>query len=504
MDNDILIVETKSGVVKGAMASPRTRSFKGVPFAQPPVGPLRWKPPLPPLPWSGVRDAVNFSADCPQTIDVGSRAPSMSEDCLYLNVWTPAGATDASLPVLVWIYGGSFISGSGAETRLDGARLSEKGAIVVTINYRIGLFGYLAHKQLSAESPHGASGNYGVLDQMEAFRWIRKNIAAFGGDPSNVTAFGVSAGSASIALLLVSPEAKGLFDRAILESPGAGRPLASLSDAEQAGEALGPDIAELRAKSSDEILAMNNLLVPKQRGLTIPRVLRPIKDGWLITDDERSIYKKGMMNLMPLIVGTNADEGSEFVLTWKIEEQAQYSELLETTFGALMPDAARLYPARNPNEIKMRLGELFADTQFNYGARLIAEHMAFGQNKVWRYVFTRKRPQAPNGPHHGQEVHYVFGNLGAMYPGELPTFETIDEAISDGMMDYWIAFARTGDPNSPELPAWEAYQQAADNYLEFKDAIFESRHWRKQQIDFLTSYFDHVANCMPQIREMDS
>ncbi|MBX9758491.1 MAG: carboxylesterase family protein [Beijerinckiaceae bacterium] len=493
MTNQTLTVETKCGVIQGAMASPRTRSFRGVPFAQPPVGPLRWKPPQPLHKWSGVRPALAFGPDCPQNIDVGTRATSMSEDCLYLNIWTPADASASNLPVLVWVYGGSFISGSGSETRLDGARLSEKGAVVVTINYRVGLFGYLAHEQLSAESAHGVSGNYGVLDQMEAFRWIRDNIAAFGGNPDNVTAFGVSAGSASIALLLVSPQAKGLFDRAILESPGAGRPLASLKDAEEAGGLLGDDIGALRAKSQDEILAMNNLLTPKQRGLTIPRVLRPIKDGQLITDDERTIYERGEMNQMPVIVGTNADEGSEFVLTWNITDPVEYDALLKTTFGERAAEAASLYPGRDAAEIKMRLGELFADTQFNYGARMIAEHMAAAPNKAWRYVFTRKRPQAPNGPHHGQEVHYVFGNLGAPYPGELPTFEPVDEMISDAMMDYWIAFARAGDPNVAHLPAWKAYDKSSDNHLEFHDTIFASQRWRKPQVDFLTRYFAQVT-----------
>ncbi len=489
-----LIVATECGDVRGAMSSPETRSFKGIPFAAPPVGPLRWKPPQPPAKWNGVRPAFEYGSDCPQTLDVGSCAPGMSEDCLYLNIWTPVDALPGSkLPVLVWIYGGSFISGSGAEIRLDGTKLSAKGAVVITINYRIGLFGYLSHPHLSAESRHGVSGNYGVLDQIAAFNWVRRNIAAFGGDPENVTAFGVSAGSASIALLLVSPLGKGLFDKAILESAGAGRPLATLADAEQAGAEVGADIVALRALSSEEVLAKTGMFVPKQRGLTIPRILRPINDGWLITADERTIYKQGAMNLLPLIVGTNYDEGSEFVLTWNIETPAAYAELLEMTFGDLSAEASRVYPGRDAAEIKVRLGELFADTQFNYGAKMITDHMSTPENNVWRYVFTRRRREAKNGPHHVQEVHYVFGNLGAKYPGELPTFDKEDEDISNAMMEYWIAFARNGDPNVRGLPHWKAYTTNEENHLQFGDDVFESRSWRKKQVDFLTRYFDHTA-----------
>jgi para-nitrobenzyl esterase len=199
------------------------------------------------------------------------------------------------------------------------------------------------------------------------------------------------------------------------------------------------------------------------------------------------------MNLMPIVVGTNADEGSEFVLTWNIEQPAQYKDLLRATFGEFADEAEKLYPGRDAAEIKLRLGELFADTQFNYGARLIAEHMATSTNNVWRYVFTRKRPQVANGPHHGQEVHYVFGNLGAEYPGESPTFEAVDTQLSDAMMRYWVSFARNGDPATSDLPAWPAYDETKDNHLEFNNSILEGQHWRKGQVDFLTRYFDTMA-----------
>ncbi|MDB5897135.1 MAG: hypothetical protein JWP41_737, partial [Ramlibacter sp.] len=256
--------------------------FLGVPFAAPPTGELRWRPPHPAASWTGVRDALAFSPDFPQPPGFPVRGPSQSEDALHLNIWTPQCEPGARLPVMVWVFGGGFSAGSGSDATTDGERLAAEGVVVVSINYRVGLFGFLAHPALSQESGHGVSGNYGLLDQMAAFAWIREHIAAFGGDPARITAFGVSAGSASLSLLLTALAARGLFDQAILQSPGAGRPLANLPEAEQAGRALGDDLQALRALSADEILARTGLLAPKVRGLTSPRILRPIRDGRLL------------------------------------------------------------------------------------------------------------------------------------------------------------------------------------------------------------------------------
>jgi para-nitrobenzyl esterase len=485
-----LQVQTDAGAIAGTMADNAIRVFKGIPYAAAPVGSLRWRPPQPVAPWSGVRQAVEFGFDCPQTGDVGSRAPGQSEDCLYLNIWSPSAAEPGSLPVMVWIHGGSFVSGSGSEARLDGTALAHEGVVVVTINYRVGLFGFLAHPALTRESPQGSSSNYGLLDQISALQWVKANIAGFGGDPKRVTAFGVSAGSAGISLLLTSPLGHGLFQQAILESPGAARRLASLADAEAAGTALGTDLDVLRQLSAEEVLAKTPLLAPKVRGLTTPRVLRPIRDGWVIVEDERPAFKCGRLHAMPIIVGTNADEGTESTAAWPVNTLEQYRSLVESSFRGVADTAFALYPAAQDGEVRDRVAQLFADTQFNYGARLLAQSMAGREPRTWRYLFTRRRAHRNDGPHHGQEVHYVFGNLAAPYPGEIPKFDDSDQAISNAMMKAWAAFAATGNPNHPGLAEWPAYGAAADNYLEFGDRIRTGAGWRRGQLDFLDNSFD--------------
>lgn len=492
-----LEIATPLGKLAGTLANPAVRVFRGIPYAAPPVGPLRWRPPEPCAPWTGVRDATRWSSDCPQTGGVGSRAPGQSEDCLYLNIWTPVGAKPGLLPVMVWIHGGSFVAGSGSEARLDGAALARDGVVVVSINYRVGLFGFLAHPQLTAESAHGSSGNYGLMDQAMALRWVRANIAAFGGDPARVTAFGVSAGSASISLLLVSALGRGLFDRAILQSPGAARRLASLAGAEAAGSRLGDDIDALRRLDGREVLARTSLLAPAVRGLTTPRVLRPIRDGWVIREDERPAFKAGRLHAMPILVGTNLDEGTEATANWPIATVAQYHELLQASFGSAWPEALRLYPAASENEVRERVADLFGDTQFNYGARLLAQSMVRRGAPAWRYLFTRRRAHRGDGPHHGQEVHYVFGNLDAPYPGELPRHDAVDDALSLAMRRAWVEFARSGDPNGPGAPAWTFCDPSADSALEFGDAVTPRAGWRRAQLDFLDAFFEEPATTPP-------
>jgi para-nitrobenzyl esterase len=491
-----LVVRAPIGAVRGAALAPSpgmraVRVFKGLSYAEPPIGALRWRPPQPAAAWSGVRSALEFGHDCPQVgDDVGSRAPGASEDCLSLNIWTPSGAAPGSLPVLVWVHGGSFVFGSGSEARLDGARLAERDVVVVTMNYRLGLFGFLAHPALTRESRNHSSGNYALLDQICALRWIGENIAAFGGDPCRVTVFGVSAGSASIALLLATPHGKGLFKQAILESPGTGRPLLPLAEAQEAGRALGDDITSLRQASAADILRMTPLLAPKVRGLTTPRALRPIRDGWIIPEDERPVFKQRRLNPMPIILGTNADEGSSFVTTWPFKTVAQYRGLLAANFGQLAEAAMELYSARNDPEAQQRVGELFADSQFNYGARLLAQAMAERHGQTWRYLFKRRRPKQTDGPHHGEEVAYVFGNLATSQPAGEDAFDATDRALSGKMMDAWLAFAATGNPNVAGRVAWPPYDAAQDRHLEFGDTLGENRGWRKAQLDFLDAFYD--------------
>jgi para-nitrobenzyl esterase len=427
-----------------------------------------------------------FGPDFPQAPDPDFRSPGQSEDCLSLNIWTPALDPGARLPVVVWLFGGGFSTGSGSDIRYDGAQLAAEGAVVVTLNYRCGLFGFLAHPALSAESAHGVSGNYGLLDQLAAFAWVRANIAGFGGDPARVTAFGYSAGSASISLLLAAPSAQGLFQRAILQSPGAARPLATLADAERAGLVLGADLVALRALPAHEVLARTSLLTPAVRGLTTPRVLRPIRDGWLLPEDERPAFKAGRMHAMPLLVGSNVDEGTKLTRTWPVDTVAAWRQLVEANFGAAADEAASLYPVRSDGEARAAVAAMFADTQFNYGTRLLAQTMAQRESRTWKYLFTRRRPGQQDGPHHGDEVGHVFGTLEASAPG---AHDAVDAALSRTMRKAWVAFAASGDPNTAGVPRWHAYRADEDNHLTLGDKVEPGAGWRRPQLDFLERFF---------------
>ena len=419
-----------------------------------------------------------WAPDCPQapTTAAGStRAPGQSEDCLFLNIWAPAGAQ--GLPVLVWFYGGSFLFGSASSPLTDGSRLAAQGCVVVSAAYRVGLFGYLAHPALTAESPAGSSGNYGLLDNLAALRWVRDRIADYGGDPQRVTAFGVSAGSASLALLQTSPLAAGHFDGLILQSPGAFRPLAPLADAEAAAEAAyGPDISAMRAWSAEEVLERAALLVPAMRALTAPRLLRPIRDGWVVPADDRQSYRSGAFHAVPTIVGGNLDEGSALTAAWPVKTAAAYDELVRANFGERADEALTHYPAATDNDVRGALADLFGDTQFSLGARGIAAAVSMRQPNTWRYLYTWRPPGATGGPHHGDEVAGLFAR--STPPGIV-------------MADAWVRFAATGDPNDPSgrMPSWPAYSVATDAYLDVGDPPHVAAGWRRAPLDFLDRYY---------------
>jgi len=490
------IVQTESGLVSGA-DSDGVQVFKGIPFAAPPVGPLRWRPPQPPANWQGIRAATEFGMDCPQkrtAAESGSRAPGQDEDCLSLNVWTPARQADEKLPVMVWVYGGSFVFGSGSENRIDGETFARKGVVLVTVNYRVGLFGFLAHPGLTKESSDGFSGNYGLLDVLASLRWIRDNIAAFGGDPERVTLFGVSAGSAAVSLLMASPLAKGLFQQAILESPGTFRPLAGLAEAETAGRKLGEDIEALRRLSAAELLEKEHLLVPTMRGLTTPRVLRPIRDGHVIPEDERPAFNGGRFLAIPTIVGSNTDEGTSLTATWPVKTVADWQGVVRENFPRDIDEAQRQYPVTSDADVRRAVGDVFADTQFNYGVWGLARAVAKRQPKTYRYLFSRRRPGVASGPNHGEEVVYVFNHLDIPPRGQVEAvFDEIDQNVADAMQEAWVRFAASGDPNGPGLPRWPTYDAKADEVLEFGDEIRVTRDWRRSQVEFLDRFFEAGA-----------
>jgi carboxylesterase type B len=481
-------IRIASGRLAGTADGP-VRVWRGIPYAAPPVGPGRWRAPQRVPAWDGVRDASDFGPDSVQAPLPASRAPSMSEDCLYANVWSPADAAPGERPVMVWLHGGGFVGGSGADARCEATALARRGVVVVTFNYRAGLFGYLAHPALSREAK-GRSGNYGLLDQLAALAWVRENIAVFGGDPMQVTAFGVSAGSASIALLLTAPAAQGLFHRAILHSPGTARPLASLADAERAGLALGDDIASLRELPAAQLFALTAKLTPAMRGLTTPRVLRPIRDAVLVPEDERDAFAAGRLHPMPIVVGTNSDEGTLLTRGWPVATLSDYDTVMAANFGADLDRARALYPARSDAEAKPAVAEAFADTQFNDGARLLVRAMARLGMPCWRYLFARRRPGQRDGPHHGDEVGHVFANLAVGRSEEPLPFDDVDVALSNAMGAAWVAFASRADPNGPDLPAWPRYEAgSSDGPLAFGDRLAIVPDARAERLDFLDAYF---------------
>jgi para-nitrobenzyl esterase len=479
------IVETQYGRLQGVVGD-GVRVFKGIPYAEPPIGPLRWQPPQPVKPWTGTRDALEFGFDCPQQPNplMQTRAPGQSEDCLTLNVWTPAKPANDRLPVMVWFYGGSFVMGSAASPRFDGEFFARDGVVYVTVSYRVGIFGFLAHPGLTAEQEHHFSGNYGMLDQIEALRWIKENVAAFGGDPDNVTVFGDSSGAATISLLMVSPLTEGLFQKAILESPGNFRPLAKLADAEAAGLKLGDDVEELRRTSPEDLLAKQHLLVPAMRGLTTPRILRAIEDGYVVPEDERDLYWSGRFHAVPSIIGTAFDEGTSLTRSWPINDHSDAERVLEENFAQDLEGAKQLYlnQEESPRQI---VADMFADTQFNYGAWSMTRALSKRQPQTFRYLFTRRRPGIDRGPDHGGEVSYVFNQVDRE---DLP-FDDKDLEVAKAMHSTWIRFATTGDPNGGELPAWPAYNEESDEVLEFGDQIGVRSKWRRTYLDFLEQYY---------------
>ena len=461
-------VRVASGVLEGVIsADDKVRTFKGIPYAAPPVGPLRWKPPLPALSWSGVRPASEYGPRCmqgPIYSDMVFHDNGPSEDCLTLNLWMPAHPATGKLPVMVWIYGGGFNAGSSSEPRQDGGNLSKQNVIVVSMNYRLGVFGFFAHPDLAKESGHEAAGNYGLLDQVAALRWVHENISAFGGDPGTVTIFGQSAGSSSVSVLVASPLAKGLFQRAIGESGSAlniSRPLPELAPAEKASVAFAKDslgttsLAELRSKSATEVL--DSALKAKNVRFS------PIVDGYFLPDSPLTIYMAGTQSHVPLLAGWNADEGSA---------RAVFGEK-ETTAVNLRAELQRLYPKNADEAVKLYAAE--TDTQAKRAAEELSRDRGVGsamwkwlelqrttgEVTTYRYEFDRARPMPPGSTgsdlrpraYHSAEIEYVF----SMLPHGANPWPQEDRSLAALMSAYWANFAKTGDPNGPGLPQWPAY-----------------------------------------------
>ena len=456
--NEPGLVRVEGGWIQGEVLEDMT-VYKGVPFAAPPVGDLRWKAPQPVIPWEGVRQAKDYAA-CP--MQSGNNPYGYSEDCLYLNIWTPAKSPKDKLPVMVWIYGGGFAGGATADPVTDGSELARKGVIMISTAYRVGKIGFLAHPELSAEDPHGVSGNYGLLDQIAALRWIQNNISAFGGDPGRVTIFGESAGGISVSMLCASPLAAGLFSGAISESGGSFGPTRPTT-------APGENMKTLRAAEADGVRIAEGLgaqSLAELRALDASRLIErglpagggwPIVDGYVIPDDQFKLYEQGKFNNVDVLVGYNSDEGASFS---REQDPARHRSSIESRFG---PWAGRLlaaYPVED-GKVGKQARDLMRDAAFGWHtwswARLQARH---GGSNVYLYYFDQHpdypegSPRHGYGSPHGQEVRYVFQHLdeNQSIEGDVPLMEA--------MGDYWVNFAKTGNPNGEGLPYWPAFAES--------------------------------------------
>jgi para-nitrobenzyl esterase len=484
--------QTVAQTAAGALAGTATdvRIFRGIPFAAPPVGPLRWRPPQAVVPWNGVRDASRCGFDpiqLPETEPLRrSLAPGYSEDCLTLNVWAPLEAPPGGAPVIVAFDRGGFVAGSASVERNDASEYARRGVVYVTANYRVGVLGFLAHPALSAESPHHTSGNYGFLDAIAALQWVHDNIAAFGGDAARVTVTGVSAGAVMCPLLLTSPLARDLIQRVIVRSGGVLKPLHPLAEAEAACRAVvGDDLAALRAMPAAELLPLNARIGPGARVLMRLVWLRPILDGWAIDRDEPAAYRSGEFAHVPAIIGHTAEEsGGRLTAAIPVKTAAELREYFGRQFGPASEEAWTHYGVTTDAGVTQALANVWGDDMFAYGIRTLARAMAKRQPKTFRYVFAHVGTHTSSPPRHGEDNSYVFGT------GD---FDARDRAVSDAMISAFCNFAASGDPNGPGAPPWKPYDPARDNYLIFGGDANEGAGWRTASIDFLERQYNALA-----------
>ena len=482
-------IKIDTGLISGAVVGEKQdiHVYKGIPFAAPPVGDSRWKPPQPAAQWQGVKACTEFG---PAPMGYYSSSfpfySKPSEDCLYLNVWTPAKTTSDKLPVMVWIYGGAFRFGEGSNPGYDGTNLVQDGVVLVTFNYRLGPLGFLAHPLLSKEDAHNSSGNYGLLDQIAALQWVQKNIAAFGGDPNRVTIFGQSAGATSVIWLMASPLTTGLFQRAISESAYEGMLFADIRESkygtepkekmgEQLVKALGCDtaadpIACMRAKSAQEIMDAGK---PPTDVLAAGYRYEPCVDGWVITDLPLSVFEAGKQQDVPLLIGSMADEWSLFQLLVKPSIDS-YKTYVNNTFGDKAQQVLTMYPASNEKEATTSDKQVLTLITFTCPARAYASSMSKVKSPAYFYQFSRVPPGAKAfGAFHAMDINYVFTNFRPILSPLKPDvyFADIDRALGQSIMDYWTNFAANGDPNGEGLTTWPVYNAGTRQYLDFGDTI---------------------------------
>lgn len=485
------VVRISSGLISGTKSGiGEVTSYKGIPFAAPPVNELRWKAPKPAKPWKGVKKCEAYGPSPMQSKPVPFGVYTseflipekpISEDCLYLNVWTNARSKADKKPVLVWIYGGAFLSGGSAVPIYDGEAMAKKGVIFVSINYRVGIFGYLAHPELTKESPDHVSGNYGLLDQIAALRWIKQNIAAFGGDPDNVTIDGQSAGSMSVNYLVASPLAKGLFNKAIAESgsklidnPATSK--TTLQDGEEQGEKL---VKFANAGTFKEFRAMPAEALQKLQGR-----FSPLIDGFILPESIPQIFAEGKENHVPVLTGWNADEA--FVSEFKKKDE--FIKQAREQYGADADEFLKYYPANNEeqaiaSQITLNRDFTFALSGYKWGATQSRQ----GKSPIYLYYFELKVPATPAyqkyGAFHTAEVAYALGNLKFLNR----PFQPSDFKLADLMSSYWANFAKTGNPNGNSLPFWPKYNTSDNTVMIFNECSASGKLPGAGGLDFLLS-----------------
>ncbi len=498
-------VRVESGSISGVRGTDlNVVVFKGIPYAAAPVGALRWRPPQPVKPWQGVRKADRFGAVCPQQHVTGALVRVTDEDCLNLDVWTAAASSAERRPVMVWLHGAGW---AGSDPLFDGEALARKGVVVVTINYRVGALGFLAMPELTRESEHGSSGNYGLLDDIAALKWVRTNIKAFGGDPARVTVFGESFGAGSINFLVLSPLAKGLFQQAIMQSHvryprdpelyrGATRYLPQAT-AETAGTKFAQSLG---ANSLQELRVM-----PWQKIAAAPDTSSKTIDGWVIPHNYSETFARGTQSDVLVMAGSNRDESGANPATafdllsagtpsaiggpGPIITLTDYQRLARQKFGAMADEFLKLYPASNDREAFLAYGQSIRDNH-----RVSTWHWAQmwkqkATKPVYLYFFTHAPPGKDHdlmGAYHGSEINYVFGHL---HPPTEPWTEQ-DRRIADTLSSYWVNFATTGNPNGPGLPAWPAFDPKVEQIMEIGDRFQPVPLVDAAKLDFWRRFYD--------------
>ena len=499
-------VETSLGTLEGERVAEDdgVLVFRGVPYAEPPVGNNRWRAPVAKASWEGARPATTFGPACWQRLTPESSIYTRGdlgrdEDCLTLNVWTAAERAAESRPVMVWFHGGGHTGGWGSARIFDGTALANKGVVLVTINYRLGPFGFLAHPALTAESAHDSSGNYGLLDKVAALEWVRDNIAAFGGDPGNVTIFGQSAGSWSVCYLMASPLAAGLFHKAIGHSGGCfrgGRP--GLASAHEAGLAAAAELG-VEGDDAEALEALRTL--DAETVLDSDLGSGAIVDGWFMPRSARAIFEAGEHNDVPVIVGALANEGTTLYANMPERTETELASVLREQYGDHADALLAAYEPEVEKSTKWAAQAIQADRSFVWEMRAWARAVESSGNDAWLYFFSQAPPvfriyvperaaiDMPDGSdgygaYHSGDLAYAFGNTGLVGID----WTEWDHEISRAMTQYWVNFASTGNPNDGGLATWPRYEAATDEWLEFGSDIKTTREVRKDKLDL----FDRV------------